>query len=84
MGTVLLHRDDVLLGRFPSPHAAARWVIEFDPPSCAGSGSDWSLRMLRAWASRGGRSFVHERDAAPPPTALHREAEPIREVGWSG
>jgi hypothetical protein len=84
MGNVTLHLNSKLLGRFPSPHAAARWIVQHEPISITASGGDWALRVLRTWASSGGGSFVHEYDPAPPPTALYREAEHIRDGGWSG
>lgn len=86
MGSVELYHNGQMLGRFPSPHAAARWLISCDPPSSVSDGGEWSFRVLRAWASKGGRCFLHHRDPASPmaPTALQEEAKHIRAVGWSG
>ncbi|KFC75625.1 hypothetical protein FG93_00647 [Bosea sp. LC85] len=86
MGSVELYFNNKLLGRFPSPYAAARWVLDHDPACVASDGGEWPLRILRGWESKGSRSFI--RDCPPAaglaPTALHAEAEHIRMVGWSG
>lgn len=85
MESVNLYRQGQFLGRFPSSHNAARWIMCHDRVDASLAAGEWASRVMRAWAAMGDRSVEVCRTAtwsAPP--AIGEEAEHIRMVGWSG